>query len=101
MASSRRSRSKTDVNMKSTLRQRLEIPEMLDYKMPHIQADGNREIIVDGCKGIVEYSQDRIKLNTGALVIGFTGDGIEIKDYSDSQTVISGNIFSIDFESMG
>lgn len=99
MASSDRRNKKNQ--KKSILNQKLEIPEMLDTKLPHIEADGNREIIVDGCKGIVEYSQNKIKVNTGTLVVGFTGDDIEIKNYSDYQTVISGNIFSIDFESLG
>ena len=101
MASSRSKRKNTEKEFKNALRDRLEIPEMLDTKLPHIEADGNKEIIVDGCKGIVEYSQSRIKLNTGTLIVGFTGDDIEIKNYSDSQTLISGNIFSIDFESTG
>lgn len=100
-SSKRKKRESAENERKNTLREKLEIPEMLDSSLPHIEANGNREIIVDGCKGIVEYSQSRIKLNTGVLLVGFTGDDIEIKNYSDFQTVITGNIFSIDFESVG
>lgn len=79
----------------------LDIPEILTADLPHIEAEGNREISVDGCRGILEYTQDKIKLNTGKLVITFIGDGIEIKTYSDIQTVISGNILSVEFEGQG
>ncbi len=79
----------------------LDIPEILTADLPHIEAEGNREISVDGCRGILEYTQDKIKLNTGKLVITFIGDGIEIKTYSEIQTVIGGNILSVEFEGQG
>lgn len=101
MASSRRKRRTNENERKNILREKIEIPEMIDSRLPHIEAQGNREIIVEGCKGIIEYSETRIKLNTGILLVGFTGDDIEIKNYSDAQTVISGNIMGIDFESVG
>lgn len=72
--------------------------EMPDLSLPNIEARGNREVSIDGCKGILEYEQDRIKINTGKLLITFIGDSIEISVYSDIETVITGNIFSIEFE---
>ena len=76
----------------------LEAYEMPDFTLPNIEARGNREICIEGCKGILEYEEGKIRLNCGRLVIGFIGDGIEITAYSDIQTVITGNIFSIEFE---
>lgn len=71
---------------------------LYDIGLPNIQTRGNREVSVDGCKGILEYEQGRIRLNTGKLIITFIGEGIEIEAYSVLQTVITGNIVSIEFE---
>ena len=71
--------------------------EMPDLSLPDIQARGNREFTVDGCKGILEYEQDSIKLNTGKLIITFLGDAMEISVYSELETIITGNIFSVEF----
>ena len=75
--------------------------EMPDFTLPSLQLRGNREVCIEGCRGILEYDEGRIRLNCGRLVIGFVGDGIEITAYSDIQTVITGNIFSVEFEGAG
>lgn len=76
----------------------LDIPEALSPSLPHIEAEGNREVSVEGCKGIVEYGRDFIKLNAGALVLAFRGEDLEIKVFSDIQTVITGDISCVEFE---
>lgn len=102
MSSSEKKRRKTQkITTGEKIKTALDIPESFTAGLPHIEAEGNREICVDGCRGILEYSQDKIRLNTGKLVITFTGDGIEIKSHSEIQTVISGNILSVEFESEG
>lgn len=83
---------------KESIKDALDIPQALNPSLPHIEAEGNREIAVDCCKGILEYTEDRIKLNAGSLIITFSGSNIEIKVYSDIQTVIAGDIVSIEFE---
>ena len=97
---SRKSRKENTKNGfgKKLLETALEIYEIPDISMPVIQARGNREICIEGCKGILEYEEGRIMLNCGKLVICFTGDGIEITAYSELQTVITGNVLSIDFQ---
>ncbi len=97
--STRRKREKTaSGNKKAVIKSVIDLPESLNPTLPHIEAEGNREISVDGCRGILEYGQDRIKLNAGSLIIAFYGDNLEIKVYSDIQTVIAGSIASIEFE---
>ena len=41
----------------------LDAYEMPDFTLPGLQARGNREICIEGCKGILEYEQGKIKLN--------------------------------------
>ena len=81
-----------------SIEQTLDLPEILSPGVPHIEMQGNREIIIDGCRGILEYDEDRIKLNTGSLVISFQGSGLVIKTYSENQTVLAGEVVGIAFE---
>ena len=74
--------------------------QLPNISLPHLEADGNKELAVEGCKGILTYQQGKIALNTGKLIITVLGDNIEIKAFSDIQTVISGDITSISFENM-
>lgn len=77
---------------------RIPMPEPLS-SAPKIEMLGNKEIIVDGCKGIVEYGENLIKLNTGELVIGFVGDEMLIKSFDSDMAVITGRIAEITFVS--
>lgn len=82
----------------SAVQQALDIPEIARRDVPHIEMQGNREVLVDGCCGVLEYTADRIKLNAGICVIRFSGEDLTIRAYSENQTEINGEILQIDFE---
>lgn len=77
---------------------RIPLPEALSNE-PKIEMLGNREIIVDGSKGVVEYGENLIKLNTGEYVLSVLGDELVIKSFDGSVAVISGKIAEITFVS--
>lgn len=66
---------------------------------PKIEMLGNREMIVDGCKGIVEYDETLIKLSLGDNVLSLSGDNLIIKSFDSSVAIISGQICDISFVS--
>lgn len=78
--------------------QTLDLPEILKPDVPHIEMQGNGELIIDGCKGILEYTEDRIKLHAGALILSVLGSNLTIRMYAESQTMIIGDILQIEFE---
>ena len=67
--------------------------------VPKIEMLGNKELIIDGCKGVVEYGENLIKLNTGELVMSIEGDELLIKSFDSEIAVISGIVFGITFVS--
>lgn len=85
-------------NKKTNKKPRIPLPEVLSGE-PKIEMLGNREIIVDGCKGVVEYGENLIKLNAGDCVLSILGDTLIIKSYDGSVAVISGIITEINFVS--
>ncbi len=69
----------------------------LSSGMMHIEIDSNRRISVDGCKGILEYDECVIKLNTGRLVVRICGSELTVTALENEQAFINGNITSVDF----
>lgn len=76
----------------------LDMPEIVHADVPHIEMQGNHEAVVDGCRGVLEYEADKIKLNVGLCVMVFRGSDMTIKTYSESLTEITGDIIAIEFE---
>ena len=66
---------------------------------PKIEMLGNREMIVEGCKGVVEYGETLIKLSLGENVLSLSGDNLVIKSFDSSVAVITGLICDISFVS--
>ena len=58
---------------------------------------GNREIIIEGVNGILEYNDSNIRINTDNMIISFSGRGLTIECLTDSSLVIKGFITSSEF----
>lgn len=75
----------------------LELPAEIFYGMAHMELSGNREIVIDGCKGVLEYDENVIRLNTGALSVRFLGHNLSIRSFTRDTAVVEGYISSIEF----
>ena len=57
----------------------------------------NNELIIDGTKGVLEYEENLIKLNTGNLIVSILGDSLIIKTFDNELAIIDGTITEISF----
>lgn len=64
---------------------------------PRIEMSGNREIIIDGCKGVVEYTENNIRISLGKSVLSLSGDNLLIQSFDNDVVIINGQISDIDF----
>lgn len=75
---------------------------MLSYSnLPRIELVGNSECTVEGMKGIIEYTKEKIKINLGKYYVTFFGDELFIKSFSYQGAIVQGNIISVEFENYG
>ena len=58
---------------------------------------GNRQAVVDGCRGIIEYSDTCIRLSAQGLILKFTGTGLEIRAFTDSEAIVAGTILGLEY----
>lgn len=79
------------------LSENLQIPQMVNRGTAYIELSGNNEAIIEGCKGVLEYSDDSIHLNIGKNGVRFSGTDLVIKTYFNEQVIIEGYILTIDF----
>ena len=83
-----------DVKLMGRSGQEHQIDVYWEYEM-----SGNREIIIDGCKGVVEYGENLIKLNLGENVLTLSGSELVINSFDSGIAVINGQIGDISFVS--
>lgn len=75
----------------------LEEPATAFLAQGRVELLGNRQAMVDGCKGIIEYSDSCIRLSTARLILKFTGVGLEIKALTDTSAIVEGTILSVEY----
>lgn len=75
----------------------LEEPAAAFLAPVRVELLGNRQAVVDGCKGIIEYSDSCIRLSTSRLILRFTGTGLEIRALTESSAIVEGTILSVEY----
>lgn len=75
----------------------LEIPAVSFGGEAQIELAGNREAIVDGCQGILEYDENLVKINVGKMAVQFSGRNLCIRSMTQHSVIIEGYIVAIEF----
>lgn len=67
------------------------------YLTPLIHMDGNKEMLIENCRRIEEYSEVFMRLISGKLCINIWGNGLRAYDFNKDGLMISGKISQIEF----
>ena len=75
----------------------LDLPVDLVAGMVHFDFSSNREVAIEGCKGILEYDENIVCVDTGKMIVRFMGRGLALRNFTDHSAVINGYISSVEF----
>ena len=59
--------------------------------------EGNRRVVLEGSRGIVEYSESTVRINTGKYILSFQGRNLHIENMNQYDLTICGFITSIEY----
>ncbi len=88
---------KNTPTIKEKISEELDLPLSTMPGISTIELAGNRQAVVGGCKGVLEYDEGVIKLNLGKSIVRFVGNDLAINTFQYEQVVISGSILTVDF----
>lgn len=75
----------------------LELPVGALTGAAHIELVGNRRAVVEGCRGILEYTDDTVRLQTGSGAVRFTGRALSMSSLTEDSAVVEGFILSLEY----
>lgn len=64
---------------------------------PHIEVEGNTVATIEGSRGVIEYSDQIIRVNMSEFTASFCGKRMRLKYISESSLVIEGFFEKIEF----
>jgi sporulation protein YqfC len=91
----------TKRNLKQKMKNNLEDCFDSFKKCGSITLYDNKEIYIDGCYGIAEITEEKIKISIGNRFVEIMGRNFDIKDYTDKSITICGKIDTLEFCSRG
>ena len=64
---------------------------------PCIELSGNREVLIEGSRGVLEYSPETVRVNTSDMILSVFGRGLDLRCISESALIIDGFITRLEF----
>lgn len=75
----------------------LDLPLDVICDIPRTEIMGNSEINIENIRGILDYNESSIKINTTVGIIKIDGDELFIESISDESALVKGRIIRIEF----
>ena len=86
-----------DMNIRNKISENLDVPIEILENMPLIKMSGNKEIIIENFIGLLEYTDQKIRLNTKCGILNIDGFNLLAKRMTSEQIIIKGNIQQVCF----
>ena len=83
--------------MKSAVSEMFELPREIMLNLPKISMIGSNQMLVENHKGVIEYTPQRIRVNSSIGVIRVQGNDMKLKNIAADDIMITGGIKSIEF----
>ncbi len=93
-------RKNRKVKKQNRFEELLEIPKELSSNEPRITIAGFNEMLIENYKGILEYQEFFIRINTYTGIININGFNLSLTEMTLDDVVVRGKIDSIDFEAL-
>ena len=90
--------NKTRKNKINKLDKILELPQEVCSNIPKIIITGFDEIIIENIKGILEYEEFFLRVNTYMGIININGYGLNLENMTNDDIKVTGKIESFDIE---
>ncbi len=92
-------RSKSSIsNAKDKFSEFLEIPQEIVSNYTKVTSIEDTDVLIEGYKKIVDYYDNYIKIKTNNMYLVVDGSNLDIKEITDSELVISGKIYSLNYK---
>jgi sporulation protein YqfC len=83
--------------LKEKVTELLELPKEVVLNIPKLIMIGNGELIIENYKGVIEYEDEKVRVNTNSGVIKIMGEKLIIREITSENIFLNGKIKSLEF----
>lgn len=83
--------------VKEKISEALELPKDITLDIPKITMIGTESVTIENHKGIIDYCENKISINTECGILVINGNKLTIKSIVQEEIIILGKLSSISF----
>lgn len=83
--------------IKQALTNMLDLPKEITMNLPLISIIGNEELLIENYKGVIEYTEEKIKVNTACGILQVDGRKLFLKQITAESITVTGNILGMEY----
>ncbi|MDN5277117.1 MAG: hypothetical protein PWR01_1082 [Clostridiales bacterium] len=83
--------------VKTTVSEMFELPKDIMLNLPRISMIGNNQMLVENHRGVIEYTPQKIRINSTIGVIRINGQDMDLKNIAADDIMITGVIKLVEF----
>ncbi len=85
------------MGLRKNMTEALELPKEILLNLPLIYLVGREEVTIENYRGILEYSEEVVRVGTAAGVLWLQGKNLCLKQLSAECMVVTGTVESLKF----
>jgi len=89
--------SSTPGQIKDKITSALELPREVIMNLPLITLVGKEDMTIENYKGVLEYSEERVRISTTAGIVRIQGKKLILKHINSDSIAVVGNIMKLEF----
>ncbi len=82
-------------NIKENVSDVLELPKEITLNLPKVTMVGNTQIRIENHKGIIEYNENKIRINSKIGIIVITGKNLFIRNIIKEEVLLEGEFENV------
>ena len=85
-------------SLKENISDALELPKEITLNLPKVTMIGNTQIRIENHKGIIEYCNSKIRINSKIGTLSIIGENLFIRNIIKEEIVVEGKIETVELD---
>ena len=85
------------MGLRKNVTEALDLPKEIMLDLPLVSLVGRDEVTIENYRGILEYSEEMVRVGTAAGILQMRGEGLCLKQLSAECMVVTGKVEGLDF----
>lgn len=85
-------------NIREEISERFDLPALAMGGLPRITLSGDRQVLVENHRGILEYGGELVEVAGGRVRVRIRGRGLYLRAMDPEMILVAGEIFGVDLE---